>query len=874
MASLLSPGVYIAEIDASAIVPSVSNNVAFLAGEFNAGPVNQPYVITNKKEYENIFGYPTNRNFNSWFQGYKFFDYANQLIVTRGFTSKPKENFTIIDNPVYLFNTQGEVTAGLDNVTEINLFTLSENITSSDIIGIEGDPLDPLMVKFYTKESISLGNIKEVGDVLFIDGVEDSNGDAIASTITKIESVSDLDPNDSSYDTDPLVTDSIKNKVRFTVAPQSGDGMAYTQSQIGDRVFELKMDGTSPNRGVEFKIKQSDFEYKFQVGDILTFNLIEEAGYVYSIKSEDIINDANLADGVYITVRVEMSSEPGVAFDYLINAAVSLHSDSHTNASTQAVRRGEMDPTTGSYPANSKDPIANIDTVDFSSSGSGESIINSNRTNYSYELIENDSDFDYKLEAEELNSFKQNNSGQEMKLKFYGRNPNTREIQIAIGNWNDFITDSDNNNFAIAFEEHIGSNVEFTYLTSLFDYAPREGSLPDNSDDEIAIAIKHGDTIERWVVSMNPLSVDGNGRNNYIETVINENSKLIFCVDNTSIKDTPSSYLVCDRFGWEEMTGYPNINLQGTPMDVLSLLGGRNPSLDEGAVRDAYFSVEDKERYEIDVVIGNEKFPNVAIELADSRKDCIAYNGARYKDTVGKKAIDAVNSILTYIKNGAGINGRKLTRTMFAADFSNYFRIYDKFNKKYRWINVAGDMAGIRCDVTSTHDAWWVSAGMKRGIIRNINKLAFTPSQEQRDNLYKVGTNPIVAFPGTGNLVWGNKTLHPIASSFDRINVRTLFNTLERAMAKAARSQVFEFNDPYTRNAIMSMFNPYLSTIKAGRGITDYLVICDETNNTPDIISRNELRVDIFIKPNYAAEMLLLQFTNVGTRSFSDVVGV
>jgi phage tail sheath protein FI len=100
-----------------------------------------------------------------------------------------------------------------------------------------------------------------------------------------------------------------------------------------------------------------------------------------------------------------------------------------------------------------------------------------------------------------------------------------------------------------------------------------------------------------------------------------------------------------------------------------------------------------------------------------------------------------------------------------------------------------------------------------------------------------------------------------------------LFNTLERSAAKAARSQVFEFNDPYTRNAMLSMFNPYLATIKAGRGITDYLVVCDETNNTPDVISRNELRVDIYIKPNYAAEMILLTFTNVGTRSFASVIG-
>ena len=119
----------------------------------------------------------------------------------------------------------------------------------------------------------------------------------------------------------------------------------------------------------------------------------------------------------------------------------------------------------------------------------------------------------------------------------------------------------------------------------------------------------------------------------------------------------------------------------------------------------------------------------------------------------------------------------------------------------------------------------------------------------------------------------GQKTLLNYASSFDRINVRGLFNTIERAMAKAARSQLFEFNDPFTRNSILSMFNPYLSGVKAGRGIEDFIVVCDTTNNTEDVIRKNELRVDIYIKPLYSSEFIILKFNNVGSRSFSSVIG-
>lgn len=300
--------------------------------------------------------------------------------------------------------------------------------------------------------------------------------------------------------------------------------------------------------------------------------------------------------------------------------------------------------------------------------------------------------------------------------------------------------------------------------------------------------------------------------------------------------------------------------------------GGESPEVSIEDIKNAYFEVEDKELFEIDVVIGNEKDLGAgAGELANFRQDCIAMIGARYEDVVGKKSAEAVDNLVTYMQNFG--SAYVPVRSMFSSFFGNYFRIYDNYAKKYRWINVAGDMAGLRSNTNTNNASWWASAGLRRGVVRNIDKLAFSPSLPQRDSLYRSSINPIVSFPGEGNLVWGQKTLLNYSSSFDRINVRGLFNSIERAMAKASRSTLFEFNDPFTRNAILAMFNPYLSSVKAGRGITDFLVICDETNNTPDVISRNELIVDIYIKPNYATEFIILSFNNVGTRSFSSVVG-
>ena len=165
------------------------------------------------------------------------------------------------------------------------------------------------------------------------------------------------------------------------------------------------------------------------------------------------------------------------------------------------------------------------------------------------------------------------------------------------------------------------------------------------------------------------------------------------------------------------------------------------------------------------------------------------------------------------------------------------------------------------------------SAGLNRGQLKDVVKLAFNPNNGQRDVLYKNGLNPIVSFSGQGIVFWGQKTLLDKASSFDRVNVRGLFNTLERSLSKMAKYKVMEFNDTFTRNSIVSQIKPYLGSVKAGRGIQDFIVVCDESNNTNDIISRNYLVVDIYIRPTYVAEFVQLRFTNAGTNSFSEIIG-
>ena len=182
-------------------------------------------------------------------------------------------------------------------------------------------------------------------------------------------------------------------------------------------------------------------------------------------------------------------------------------------------------------------------------------------------------------------------------------------------------------------------------------------------------------------------------------------------------------------------------------------------------------------------------------------------------------------------------------------------------------------MAGLRADTSTKLDSWWASAGLVRGQIKNTKKLSFNPNSGQCDLLYKNKINPVISRPGLGNaIVWGQKTLSSKPSSFSRVNVRNLFNTLERAISKMAKFNLFEFNDEFTRNRFVGTVKPFLESVKSGRGVYDFYIRCDETNNTPQVIDNNEFICDIAIKPTRVAEFITLNFIAVATGvEFSEI---
>jgi hypothetical protein len=255
------------------------------------------------------------------------------------------------------------------------------------------------------------------------------------------------------------------------------------------------------------------------------------------------------------------------------------------------------------------------------------------------------------------------------------------------------------------------------------------------------------------------------------------------------------------------------------------------------------------------------------ISIANQRKDCVATIGAHKSDLVGQtNTTTQTTNLIKYFSS--------LPSSSYAIFDSGYKYTYDRFNNQFRYISCNADIAGLMCRTNIVAYPWFSPAGQQRGILNNAIKLAYNPNKAQRDQLYPQRVNSIVTQPGIGTLLFGDKTALGYASAFDRINVRRLFLTIEQALQKAAEAQLFELNDELTRANFKNIVEPYLRDVQAKRGLYGFLVVCDTTNNTPDVIDNNEFRADIFLKPAKSINYVTLTFVATRTGvSFEEVAG-
>lgn len=304
--------------------------------------------------------------------------------------------------------------------------------------------------------------------------------------------------------------------------------------------------------------------------------------------------------------------------------------------------------------------------------------------------------------------------------------------------------------------------------------------------------------------------------------------------------------------------------------NTFSFTYGTDAALTDGDIIRAYDLLKNGDTVDISLAMTADHSATVALDviqnLAEDRKDCVAFVSPTLANV---QAADATTEVINY-RNNALSN----VSSSYVVFDSGWKYQYDKYNDVYRWVPLNGDIAGLCARTDSDRDPWFSPAGLIRGQIKNVIKLAYNPTKANRDSLYKAGINPVVSFAGEGTLLFGDKTGLGRPSAFDRINVRRLFIVLEKAISKAARSSLFEFNDEFTRAQFVNLVEPFLRTVQGRRGIYDFRVVCDETNNTPEIIDRNEFIGDIYVKPAKSINFIQLNFVAVRTGvSFEEIVG-
>jgi hypothetical protein len=356
-------------------------------------------------------------------------------------------------------------------------------------------------------------------------------------------------------------------------------------------------------------------------------------------------------------------------------------------------------------------------------------------------------------------------------------------------------------------------------------------------------------------------STDSLGNSNYYKDVLFNQSRYVYAMDPVSYSTTSST--------WGNALSNTNYVTVATPQTI-TLTKGTDSQPAASNLQTGYGLFRNSEALDISLVISGNAAVAVQQYIIDNvveyRKDCVAFISPP-SDTVVNNAGSEADDIIAW-------NNTLSRSSSYTVADSGWKYMFDKYNNAYRWIPLNGDIAGLCVNTDNVRDPWFSPAGLNRGNLKNVVKLAFNPTKTDRDTLYSKGVNPVVAMAGTGVVLYGDKTLQSKPSAFDRINVRRLFIVLEKSIASAAKYSMFEFNDEFTRAQFVALVTPFLRDVQGRRGIYDFRVVCDSTNNTGEVIDTNRFVGDIYIKPARSINFIQLNFVAVRTGvDFTEVVG-
>jgi hypothetical protein len=822
MANLVSPGKLVREIDLSGIIPSVSTTEGAIGGVFRWGPVGHRTLVDSEQYLVKRYGKPTNLNPETFFTAASFLSYGNQLYVSRAANTagvSPSATCTV---------QAGNSTVILSSGNTTNLHAGYTVINSGNSGVVAGATVQSIVNSTaFTLASGSQALANTTGDV--IQFISNTAFTAIANT----GSIANLELAIVRNDQDFLHMDGSFDPNITWVARYPG--------ALGN---SLRVSVCANASGYQSTIDLADYGTRAVVPIVTNSNTATVE--ILAANSTNLLAAAiAFKTDVGVTDRLEVGNT-SIGTEYMRITefgATQTHGTTTVNATVTTVSGNTL------VIANTTAGVAAGMILRSSANSSLDDLVVNNVVN---------------------------------STAFYTTSAPTVNTTANTTSFTPRAT------FTINFEQPYKLGVDITYSSAnvstfnrfweffnVVDGAPGQseyvinfGNSAINSDEMHVVVVDEdggftglpGEILEVYrglSRATDAKTIDG--AVNYWRTAINDRSQYVYAVNDMSGAASAAA-----------------LNLTDSTLDVNSLsLAYGNDGADEaniaiGNLLNAYDLFKSKEDVDISLVLqGKARSVTLANYLIDNicepRMDCIALISPQKGDVVNNLGNEADAIIL--FRN-------ELRSSSYGVLDSGYKKMYDRYNDMYRWIPLNGDTAGLCVRTDYTNDAWWSPAGFNRGQIKNIVSLAYSPRQADRDELYKAGVNPVVTFPGRGTVLYGDKTLLAKPSAFDRINVRRLFIVLEKAISKASDYLLFEFNDEFTRQLFKSMVTPYLRDVQGRRGITDFFVVCDSTNNTAEVIDRNEFVGDIYIKPARSINFITLNFVAVRTgTSFTEVIG-
>jgi len=884
MAFQLSPGVVVTEQDLTTVVPTVATTSGGFAGAFQWGPVEEVTTVDSETNLVNAFGKPNDTTAGYFFTAANFLSYGNNLKVVRVVDKGVARN--AVTRPTGIVTG---VNIPANNTTDQIYFTSTANLTvdidSGQFVVIEAAGTPVLntsngKVTSLTVSSTGFG-YNTAPTVTIIGGSPTSTATATATLSSgQLSNIFVLNGGNN-YTTSSNII--IENQfstsaranlvVRFKMRDANISVIGSNYDANANIVFSGNIVATGVHATANLVITN---------GNITGVTIVTQGnGYIGAPNVTINRNSANVGTNATVVANVAYGyvdsitiDNPGVA-GYATIPSVIINRNNllgGTNAAVQA--RISAFVSTLTLTANGYGYVG-TPSVQINPAADDLNYITSN--------VAANAIVKYPLQSVTITNpglgYTSNANTVSIRLSNVIQFQTTTNISLSplvITNGDNFILNYSSGGltfgeFAARYPGALGNTIKVsmadsaTYSTwlykSQFNGTPGTSayvSEKSGSNDEVHILVidvdgswsgTAGTILEKYAyVSKASDAKNSDGSTNYYKNVINNQSKYIWSLDHP---------LEVTSWGAEaKSTAFESLAANVTT----TLTGGvSGDSVSTGNVSTGYALFSNDELYDIGLIPMGPTTAvsavNAAIAIAESRRDAVVFASPPYVDIVNTTG--QADKIVTY--------RNQLTSSSYAVLDTGWKYQYDRYNDKYRYIPLNGDIAGLAVRTDLVSDPWFSPAGYNRGVIKNLVKLAYSPTKTDRDTLYKSGVNPVVTFPGQGTLLFGDKTLLARPSAFDRINVRRLFIVLEKSIATAAKFQLFEFNDPFTRNQFKNIVEPFLRDVQGRRGITEFKVVCDETNNTPAVIDRNEFTADIYIKPSRAINFIQLNF--IATRS-------